>query len=303
MRVVIAGSGRVGREVAQALSALGDDVSLLDESEEAFELLGRTFDGTLHVGVTYDVDALRAAGIEEADIFLALTPSDNANLMAVQLAERVFGVPRAIARLDDPAREAAYRALAVDFVPTARLVARVLVERVHEPEFTYHLEFSPGGRPGGGDGARRRGRPGSTVADLEVDGELRVAALQRNGHRPHPRSPATPCSPGDLVAAAVRRGVAVPGAPLPGGRGRERAVRIIIIGAGKIGRHLARELADAGHAVTVAESDGEVARQPRRVGGRPGAGRRRHQHEPSSSTPRSRGPTGCWRSPGRTRST
>jgi len=38
-------------------------------------------------------------------------------------------------------------------------------------------------------------------------------------------------------------------------------VRVIIIGAGKIGRHLARELADAGHAVTVAESDGEVARQ------------------------------------------
>jgi trk system potassium uptake protein TrkA len=37
-------------------------------------------------------------------------------------------------------------------------------------------------------------------------------------------------------------------------------VRVIIIGAGKIGRHLARELAEAGHAVTVAESDGEVAR-------------------------------------------
>ena len=38
-------------------------------------------------------------------------------------------------------------------------------------------------------------------------------------------------------------------------------MRVIIIGAGKIGRHLARELTDAGHAVTVAESDGEVARQ------------------------------------------
>ncbi len=53
-----------------------------------------------------------------------------------------------------------------------------------------------------------------------------------------------------------------PGPPLPGGgRRRERAVRVVIIGAGKIGRHLARELADAGHAVTVAEIDGEVARQ------------------------------------------
>jgi trk system potassium uptake protein TrkA len=206
MRVVIAGSGRVGREVAQALSALGDDVSLLDESEEAFELLGRTFDGTLHVGVTYDVDALRAAGIEEADVFLALTPSDNANLMAVQLAERVFGVPRAIARLDDPAREAAYRALAVDFVPTARLVARVVVERVHEPEFAYHLEFAEGDVQVV-EMVLGAGATGRTVADLEVAGELRVAALQRNGTVVIPAS-SDLLQPGDLVAAAVRRGVA-----------------------------------------------------------------------------------------------
>lgn len=196
----------MGREVAQELSALGDDVSILDESEEAFEALGRTFNGTLHVGVTYDVDALRAAGIEEADIFLALTPSDNANLMAVQLAERVFGVPRAIARLDDPAREAAYRALAVDFVPTARLTARVLVERVHEPEFAYHLAF-PGGDVQVVEMVLGEGAAGHSVADLEIEGELRVAALQRNGTVLVPR-PSDPLQSGDLVAAAARRGVA-----------------------------------------------------------------------------------------------
>lgn len=206
MRVVITGSGRVGREVAQALSAMGDDVSLLDESEEGFDLLGRAFDGTVHLGVTYDVDALRAAGIEEADVFLALTPSDNANLMAVQLAERVFRVPRAIARLDDPAREAAYRALEVDFVPTARLLARVLVEQVHEPELAYHLEFSQGDvqvlEMVLGEGAA-----GHVVADLEIEGELRVAAVQRNGTVLIP-GPGDALQPGDLVAAAVRRGAA-----------------------------------------------------------------------------------------------
>ena len=206
MRVVIAGAGRVGRQVAQALSALGDDVSLLDETEASFELLGRAFDGTVHVGVTYDVDSLRAAGIEEADIFLALTPSDNANLMAVQLAERVFGVPRAIARLDDPTREAAYRALAVDFVPTARLLARVLVERVHEPEFAYHLEFAAGDVQVV-EMVLGAGAAGHTVADLEIEGGLRVAAVQRQGSVLIPGS-SDPLQPGDLVAAAARRGVA-----------------------------------------------------------------------------------------------
>jgi len=206
MRVVIAGAGRVGRQVAQALSAMGDDVSLLDETEASFELLGRAFDGTVHVGVTYDVDSLRAAGIEEADIFLALTPSDNANLMAVQLAERVFGVPRAIARLDDPARESAYRALAVDFVPTARLVARVVVERVHEPEFAYHLEFAAGDVQVV-EMVLGAGAAGHTVADLEIEGGLRVAAVQRLGSVLIPGS-SDPLQPGDLVAAAARRGVA-----------------------------------------------------------------------------------------------
>ncbi|HUU62046.1 MAG TPA: TrkA family potassium uptake protein [Acidimicrobiia bacterium] len=206
MRVLIAGSGRVGREVAQALSALGDDVSLLDESEEAFQPLGRSFDGTLHVGVTYDVDALRAAGIEEADVFLALTPSDNANLMAVQLAERVFGVPRTIARLDDPAREAAYRALAVDFVPTARLTAQVLVERVHEPEFAYHLAFATG-EVQVIEMVLGVGAVDHSVSDLEIEGELRVAALQREGTVLIPRAEDL-LQPGDLVVAAARRGVA-----------------------------------------------------------------------------------------------
>lgn len=181
-------------------------MSVLDESEAALEWLGRTFDGTLHSGLAYDVDALRAAGIEEADVFLAVTPSDNANLMAVQLAERVFGVPRAIARLDDPAREQAYRALAVDFIPTARLTARVLVERVHEPEFAYHLEFVAGDiqvvEMMLGEGAA-----GKNVADLEVQGELRVAALQRGEETLIPAS-SDPLRPGDLVVAAVRRGVA-----------------------------------------------------------------------------------------------
>jgi len=193
--------------VAQALSAMGDDVSLLDETEASFRAAGggpSTAPSTWASPTTWD--SLRAAGIEEADIFLALTPSDNANLMAVATGGAGFGVPRAIARLDDPTREAAYRALAVDFVPTARLLARVLVERVHATGVRLPPGVRRRRRAGGGDGAGRRGG-GHTVADLEIEGGLRVAAVQRQGQRPHPRS-SDPSSRGDLVAAAARRGVA-----------------------------------------------------------------------------------------------
>ena len=204
MRVVIAGSGRVGREVALTLSQYGDDVSLVDERPEAFEDLGKSFDGTFHLGRAYDVETLRDAGIEEADAFLAATDSDNANLMAVQVATSVFGVPQAIARLDDPSREESYRTLGITFVTGSRLVARVMVELIREPEFAYHLTFSTHeiqivemtvGREGGG----------LAVGELEIDGSLRVSAVQRRDRVFIPTSEDLLVE-GDLVVAAVRRG-------------------------------------------------------------------------------------------------
>ena len=205
MRVVIAGAGRVGRAVAQTLSGLGDDVSVIDERPEAFDAFGKSFDGTFHTGVAYDVDTLREAGVDDADVFLAVTDSDNANLMAAQVAGRVFRVGRAIARLDDPRREDAYRALGVTFVAGAYLVAKVMVEMIHEPEFDLHVEFASDDVQivdmtigAAGDGL--------TVGRLQIGGSLRVAAVQR-GDRVIVPSERTRLQRGDVVVGAARRGV------------------------------------------------------------------------------------------------
>jgi trk system potassium uptake protein TrkA len=197
----------VGREVALGLVEHGDDVSVVDKRREALDdLLGRSFDGTVHVGLVYDVDTLRDSGIEDADVFLALTDSDNANLMAVQIAKEVFDVPRAIARLDDPHREAAYRALGVSFVAGARLVSEVFIERVHEPDFSYHLTF-PTSTTQVVEMVMGDEAAGLPVGDLEVAGRLRVAALQRDHEVIIPET-STPLQPGDVVVAAAIRGMA-----------------------------------------------------------------------------------------------
>lgn len=207
MRVVIAGCGRTGREVALALVEHGDDVSVVDDRPEVFRLLlGRDFDGTTHVGLAYDVATLREAGLGDADAFLALTDSDNVNLMAAQVAKRVFEVPLAIARLDDPAREPSYRALGVSFVAGAKLVAEVVVERVHEPDFAYHLTF-PTSTVQVVEMVLGEDAEGITVDDLEVEGSLRVAAVRRSGVVTIPTGE-TVLHPGDLVVAAAARGVA-----------------------------------------------------------------------------------------------
>lgn len=204
MRIVIAGCGRVGHQVALMLSAAGDDVSVVDRDPAAADRLGRSFDGTFHVGLAYDVDALEGAGIRDAEAFLAVTDSDNANLMAVQLAKAVFGVPRAIARLDDPAREDSYRALDVDFVAGAHLAARVMADLVHEPEFAYHTRF-PTGEIQIVEIVVGPGADGLSVRALEREGGLRLAAVRR-GEETMLAVDDLVVEGGDLVVAAVKRG-------------------------------------------------------------------------------------------------
>lgn len=204
MRVVIAGCGRVGRQVARVLAETGDDVSVVDRRPEAFDLLGRAFDGSFHVGLAYDVDALEAAGIRDADVFLAVTDSDNANLMAVQLAKEVFAVPRAIARLDDPSREESYRALHVDFVSGARLAAQAIAERVRGPDLELHVAF-PSGDVSILDLEVGAGAAGVTVRALEREGGFRVAAVRRAG-LVRLASDDLVVEEGDVVVAAVKHG-------------------------------------------------------------------------------------------------
>ena len=202
MRIVIAGCGRVGSDLALTLSEEGHDVSVIDSRPGVFERLGSTFNGTTHEGLGYDVRVLREAGIELSDAFVAATDSDNANAMAVQVAQRVFGVPKTIARLDDPAREQAYRALDVQFVPGAKLTSKVIHEQLVREEFSFHVTFSGGDveivdMVLGSDGS------GIVVADLEHRDELRVAAVRR-GNRTFIPDDDFLLAAGDLVVAAAR---------------------------------------------------------------------------------------------------
>lgn len=88
--------------------------------------------------------ALRRAGIEGAEVFLAVTSSDNVNLMATEVVRRVFKTARAIARLFDPARAESYEALGIDYIAGTKLIANVFYEQVIEESFDYHVTFPSG---------------------------------------------------------------------------------------------------------------------------------------------------------------
>jgi trk system potassium uptake protein TrkA len=125
--VLIVGCGRVGARLAQDMRAAGHDVTILDINPSSFARLGDSFDGEAIIGDGIDVDTLRRAGIEEADAFCALTQGDNRNIMAAQIAQHLFKVPRVICRIADPIRDEVYRKLGLKtYCPTLIGAATVL---------------------------------------------------------------------------------------------------------------------------------------------------------------------------------
>ncbi|MEA2660796.1 MAG: trk/ktr system potassium uptake protein [Chloroflexota bacterium] len=109
MNVVIVGCGRTGAFLAELLDQGGDTVSIVDVERSAFKRLPSNFKGTPVLGDGTDMDILRQAGIATADAFLSLTQGDNRNLMASQIAKKVFGVQQVFAKVNDPIRASTYR--------------------------------------------------------------------------------------------------------------------------------------------------------------------------------------------------
>lgn len=95
-------------------------------TSDAFRRLGTRFKGQRQVGTGLDQDTLRKAGLERADVFIAVTQGDNTNIMAAQLAKEVFAVPRVIARIYDPIRAQAYRELGITTLCTTTLAAGII---------------------------------------------------------------------------------------------------------------------------------------------------------------------------------
>ena len=126
MRTVIVGCGRVGSNLARWLGEEGDDVTVIDFNEQAFNRLGEDFPGEMVFGTGVDEDVLRRAGTEHADAFVAVTNTDSTNIMAAQLARYHFGVKQVICRLYDPARESIYAELGLQTICATTLSAEAI---------------------------------------------------------------------------------------------------------------------------------------------------------------------------------
>lgn len=131
MKIVIAGAGSVGRSVALELLAHGHDITLIDHTPEKLRI-SSVADADWVLADACSPDALRDAGVAEADVMVAATGDDKANLVISLLAKTEFAVPRVVARLNNPKNEWLFdQAWGVDVsVSTPRIMTSLVEEAV-----------------------------------------------------------------------------------------------------------------------------------------------------------------------------
>ena len=125
------GCGRVGVIIATALWEEGHQVVVLDINAESLRRLPEELQQEAIVGDGTLEEDLRKGGIEGTDAFVAVSSGDTANVLAAQMAERVFQVNKVICQIDDTARYEIYKELGLKAVSSTRLVSDLILEAVH----------------------------------------------------------------------------------------------------------------------------------------------------------------------------
>ena len=251
MRIVILGAGQVGTSVARSLVSENNDITVIDIDRQRLDYLQVRFDLRTVTGNAILPSTLRDAGLADADLLIALTQSDQTNLVACKLAQSVFNVPTRIARLrareflDNPELLSADN-FAVDYaLCPEQVVTDYLIQLVDFPEALQVLSFA-GGRVAlvairAYEGGLLVGKP---IRDLRThlggNVDVRIAAIFRRDHA-LPATGNVVIEPGDevFVLAAeenIRRVM------VEMRRMSSPVKRVIIAGGGNIGLRIAQRL-------------------------------------------------------------
>lgn len=149
MRIVIAGAGAVGTHLAKMLSVENENVVLLDESEEKLGKMESLFDLQAIVGDPTKISALKSAGVDGAELFVAVTPDESRNITACILAH-YLGAKKTIARIDNyeylqPKYKAYFESLGVDtLIYPEQLAAEEIATNIKYSWMRQMLEFGDG---------------------------------------------------------------------------------------------------------------------------------------------------------------
>jgi trk system potassium uptake protein TrkA len=201
MKIIIIGCGRVGAGLAKALSARGQNVTVVDHDARSFERLGTNFKGKTVLGLGFEREVLIQAGIEKADALAAVLDGDDENVVIARVAKVLFRVPRVAARIYDPRKADIYRQFGLQIVSPVSLAIAKLMELMTFTQMATSTEIGTG-EVETVEWEVTEKMIDKTVNDLNVSGEISVISITRNGKTFIPTS-GTVLQKNDLLHLAV----------------------------------------------------------------------------------------------------
>jgi trk system potassium uptake protein len=269
VKIVILGAGQVGRSAATSLSREeANEVTVVDIDEDILRNLQDRLDIRTVAGNASYPTVLEAAGAQEADIIVALTSSDEVNMMACEVAHTLYRTPTKIARI----RSSEYtsrpelfsdEALSVDvFISPEQLVTEYVERLIKYPGALQVLDFADGKVQLVGVRALRGGPlVGQRLRELTQHlpkAEARVVAIYRSGRSVPPGGDTVIEDDDEVFFLAARTDIRRVMSELRKQDGPVK--RVVIAGGGNIGLRLARAL-EKGSQVKLIERDVRRARR------------------------------------------
>ena len=149
MRIVIVGAGAVGTHLAKMLSEENENVVLIDESEEKLGKMEALFDLQTIVGDPTKISSLQSANVDDADLFVAVTPDESRNIAACIIAH-YLGAKKTVARIDNyeyllPKHKEYFNSLGIDsLIYPEQLAAEEIATNIKYSWMRQMLEFGNG---------------------------------------------------------------------------------------------------------------------------------------------------------------
>ncbi len=256
MRVIICGAGRVGTGIARRLAGEKNDVTIIDQTKALVRSVAERLDVRGVVGNGAHPEILSEAGAREADMVIAVTYSDEVNMVACQVAHTLFNVPTKIARIRssgflDPRYSDLFSRnhLPIDvIISPEREVSEAILQRLSTPGAFESTTFVGGQVWAVGVRLREEcaivNTPLRQVAELFPDLKMTIVAVRREGRiwRAHADDQ---LFPGDEIYFIADKGDVARALEILGEAERQ-ARRVIIIGGGNIGLYVAQGLEKLG---------------------------------------------------------
>jgi len=205
--VLIVGGGKVGLNTARQLQQLGHEIALVEQRKSRYDLLAEELGEALIFGDGTEVWVLERAGIARADMVVAVTGDDEDNIIIAQVAEMKFGVPKVVARVNNPFNQPTFDLLGIENTICATTAMLSLIIRelpvhkfVHllslkrENVEIVELEVS-----------ENSAFANTYVQDIDLPDGVLLAAIVRAGHAMLVRG-STEIMPGDYVLCVLQPG-------------------------------------------------------------------------------------------------